>query len=90
MAQKYGDGTQDVTIVYLTDGGNDWADEDAEIPPVLAKLAGNPLVRVAVVGVNPELKPLLEKQFAVFGNRAVIRGRDATPDQLAGWRKGDK
>lgn len=94
MADKYSDTIdspkQAITIVYLTDGGNDWADEAGKIPPLLARLAENPLVRVAVVGVNPELKPVIEKQFTAFGNRTVVWGRDATPDQVAKWRKEGK
>lgn len=93
LAQKYGgaksaSGTQPVNVLYLTDGGNDWAADEPRITQAVHTLSQNPQVRVALVGVNPELKPVLETQFAPFASRVVVWGRSATLEQVADWRKG--
>ena len=94
MATQYGgaspkSNTQPIVIVYLTDGDNDWAADAPRIDKAVRTLAQNPQVKVALVGISNDLKPSLEKQMSPFGNRALVRGTDATPDAIAHWRNGE-
>ena len=91
LADKYGgtspvSGTQPVTVIYLTDGGNDWAGDEPRITQAVQRLAQNTRVRVALVGVNPELKSALEEQFAPLAGGLAVWGRSATLEQVAKWR----
>lgn len=91
MAQTYATETRPVRILYLTDGGNDWAAEARKLEGAVTKLAANPRVKVGVVGVNADQYRTLQAQFAAFGaERSVIRTGHDTPQMIAAldeWRK---
>jgi len=67
MADRYGlsgkTGTAVVRISLLTDGGNDWPDDEGRIAAALKRLTENSHVFVAVIGVAPDSSKNVEKEL---------------------------
>lgn len=62
-----------VRIVYITDGDNDWAADAPRITAAINKLAENPRVYVAIVGLDKDQFAQIRNQFAPFAdNRATF------------------
>lgn len=61
-----------IRILYLTDGGNDWLEEDTRVSKAANELARNPNVYVALLGLHTDLYAPIQKQFSTFNEKNAV------------------
>jgi hypothetical protein len=83
LADRHASSTVPIQIDYLTDGGNDAPGDLSRLREAVQRLSHNPQVSVAILGVLPEHKTWLEKEFRpAFGDRLSIGGPEEILDEV--------
>ena len=72
MNERFASSKSKVYIAFLTDGGNDYADENKAVTAALKQLATNSNIHVALLGVNPDLSSSIRRDIAPFGDRGRL------------------
>jgi hypothetical protein len=86
MVTRYAQTPTATRIVFLTDGGNDAPGDLPQLREAIKQLGANPNLSAAVLGVLPEHKAWLEREFrAAFGSRLEIGGPEEVLPVIRGW-----
>lgn len=74
MAREYGSVDKQIRIAYFTDGGNDVADDLPRVRKAAEKLALNKNIWVAIIGLQPDERTWIRRDFQLFGSRLATAG----------------
>ncbi|MBB6050428.1 hypothetical protein [Armatimonas rosea] len=72
MEKLYAGKQKSVRILYLTDGDNDWKDDERLISRALLSISKNSKITIAILGLNKDTEEGLKSQFSCFGGRVTL------------------
>jgi hypothetical protein len=90
MEKQYAGKQKSVRILYLTDGDNDWKDDERLINRSLASISKNKNITIALLGLNKDAEEKIKSQFSCFGNRvtfSVGKEKAAIAAGITKWRE---
>ena len=90
MDKKRLDKNRRMRILYLTDGDNDWKEEDRLIDKMVRNLSLNKNINVALLGLNEDAELRIKSQFSCFEGRVsyfVGKDKAAISAGISKWRR---